>query len=258
MQEFTDTFSITFGDQAENNVGMEKIGTPAGTGLTLQDLLMCQAMVGPKSCELINLNDKLPPHMQLQPCDAHVLIIKNGVNLLLGPEAANKMYDEQKQLPLDKKALMRGKVKNKHARWNLCYGDVKQEPDIAAGKGTIVAFNDVPILNSLRTHLPTILGPQMGDLCAELNYYYNLQKCGIGFHGDSERKIVICARLGADMPMHFQWFHKFKPIGERTSFTLKHGDIYIMTEKAVGTDWKSSSFPTLRHAAGCDKYTTIH
>jgi hypothetical protein len=29
-----------------------------------------------------------------------------------------------------------------------------------------------------------------------------------------------------------------------------------MTEKTVGTDWKSSSIVTLRHAAGADIYTT--
>ena len=28
-----------------------------------------------------------------------------------------------------------------------------------------------------------------------------------------------------------------------------------MSEKAVGTDWKYASFPTLRHATGCKKYT---
>lgn len=31
---------------------------------------------------------------------------------------------------------------------------------------------------------------------------------------------------------------------------LNGGDIYIMSSKAVGCDWKSSSTVTLRHAAG--------
>ena len=50
------------------------------------------------------------------------------------------MYLEQKKLPLDKKAIFRGKVKNKNARWNLCYSDQEQEPDIENGKGTVIAF----------------------------------------------------------------------------------------------------------------------
>ena len=121
---YHDTFSITFGDQAENNVGMEKIGQQAAHGLSFQDLQMCQTIVGAENCELINLDDKLPLSHKLIPApEACVLIIRNGVDLLLGPDSANKMYDEQKALPLDKQALMRGTLKNKHARWNLCYGD---------------------------------------------------------------------------------------------------------------------------------------
>ena len=35
---------------------------------------------------------------------------------------------------------------------------------------------------------------------------------------------------------------------------LNHGDIYIMSEKAVGYDWKMSSIYTLRHAAGSKSF----
>jgi hypothetical protein len=38
---------------------------------------------------------------------------------------------------------------------------------------------------------------------------------------------------------------------------LEDGDMYVMSEKAVGTDWKSSSLLTLRHATGCEEFTTI-
>jgi hypothetical protein len=30
-----------------------------------------------------------------------------------------------------------------------------------------------------------------------------------------------------------------------------------MGEKAVGTDWQKKTIPTLRHATGCSKFTTI-
>lgn len=33
--------------------------------------------------------------------------------------------------------------------------------------------------------------------------------------------------------------------------------MYIMSEKAVGYDWKKRKIPTLRHAAGADKYLII-
>jgi hypothetical protein len=40
---------------------------------------------------------------------------------------------------------------------------------------------------------------------------------------------------------------------------LNDGDMYIMSEKAVGTDWKKKNICTLRHSAGIkgSKYTTL-
>jgi hypothetical protein len=57
--------------------------------------------------------------------------------------------------------------------------------------------------------------------------------------------------------MHWQWFYQGKPIGDRIQIPLEAGDMYVMSEKAVGTDWKKKTIPTLRHATGCDKFTTI-
>ena len=34
---------------------------------------------------------------------------------------------------------------------------------------------------------------------------------------------------------------------------LNPGDLYIMSEKAVGTDWKKKIIPTLRHATAVDE-----
>ncbi len=70
------------------------------------------------------------------------------------------------------------------------------------------------------------------------NLYYNNKKCGIGFHGDSERKRVIACSLGDRRPIHWQWYHKSKPIRERIKFEIGNGDMYIMSEKASGFDWK--------------------
>jgi hypothetical protein len=35
-------------------------------------------------------------------------------------------------------------------------------------------------------------------------------------------------------------------------FELDHGDIYVMSEWAVGSEWKKSTLYTLRHCAGSD------
>ena len=84
----------------------------------------------------------------------------------------------------------------------------------------------------------------------EPKHYYDTSKCGINFHGDSERKKVIACSLGESRPIHWQWYSNSKPIGDRIKFTINSGDMYIMSEKTTGYDWKKSSKKTLRHAAG--------
>ena len=247
------TFSITFCEQAENHVGMQKIGEIAKEGFKLEDLMdVAKRIEGKLDYEIINLKytlteedlEELGEDGEVQ--DAYIMIIRES----LKPKESNELYDEQLKLPIDKKAFMRGKVVNKHARWNVCYAEESQEPDIEKGKGTIISFDSVPRLNEVRKALYYILGEKGKDLYAELNYYYDVKKCYIGFHGDSERKKVVCVRLGEDLPMQYQWFRQSKPVGKRVKFTLGHGDMYIMSEKAVGNDWKKRKIATLRHAAG--------
>jgi len=59
------------------------------------------------------------------------------------------------------------------------------------------------------------------------------------------------------MPIYFQWFYQLKPVGERIKIPLDPGDIYVMSEKAVGSDWKKRLIPTLRHATGAASFLTI-
>ena len=40
-------------------------------------------------------------------------------------------------------------------------------------------------------------------------------------------------------------------------FQLNAGDVYVMSEWAVGTEWRKSSLITLRHATGAAKYTKV-
>ena len=46
-------------------------------------------------------------------------------------------------------------------------------------------------------------------------------------------------------------------ISQRIITNLNNGDVYIMSEKAVGNDWKKRNKITLRHATGCKKFTQI-
>jgi len=161
--------------------------------------------------------------------------------------------DEHDALPMDKKALMNGKVVNKQARYNLCFSEEDQEPNYELGKGRIISYGQVPLTNRIREQIS--IWTEDALLNGEANYYYNIRKCGIGYHGDAERRKVFAFRMGASMPLYFQWYLYSNPIGEKIKIELDDGDMYVMSEDAVGHDWKNRTIPTLRHATGCDKYT---
>ena len=93
----------------------------------------------------------------------------------------------------------------------------------------------------------------IGNSCTlhgEGNRYYDASKCYIGFHGDTERNIVVGLRIGGPFPLHYRWYQNSQPISPIWSVSLNDGDMYIMSYKAIGTDWKKKLIPTLRHAAG--------
>lgn len=247
-------YTITFGDVAENHVGMQKIGDLASHGYSIEQIMLLYERltnIG-LECQIVNLNE----HLEIDAPPAIVLVISKGVQYIIHQEDASLLMREHDQLTMDKKALMYGRVVNKKARWNLCFAEEDQEPDYEIGKGRIVSYNHVPYTNLIRETIANWTEDNL--LNGEGNYYYNIDKCGIGYHGDAERKKVFAFRMGASMPLYFQWYLNSRPIGERIKIDLHDGDMYVMSEKAVGFDWKSNKKkPTLRHATGCSQYTDI-
>jgi hypothetical protein len=61
--------------------------------------------------------------------------------------------------------------------------------------------------------------------------------------------------MGATMPLYFKWFQFSEPVGDPIEVVLHDGDMYIMSEKAVGFDWLKKKTATLRHSTGCAKFT---
>jgi hypothetical protein len=253
--------TLTYGEVAENHVGMQKLGNMCkeGNGLNIENLRIAKnnfEKLGFK-CQIIDLikegdvGDIIP-----SPQPAYVLLIKNGIKALTSTEFdINEINQEVLKDTWDTKAFMKGRVVNKLARYNLNYADESQEPDYENKKGRVVAFKDAPIVEKIREEMPNFFGTKTNKLFAEGNFYYDLSKCGIGFHGDSERRIVVAVRLGdSSMPIHYQWFQQSSPIGKRIIIDLNPGDVYAMSEIAVGTNWKKKIIPTLRHATGCKKY----
>jgi hypothetical protein len=240
------TFTLTFGDMAENHKGMQKIGSFLNSGYNLSDMLdIYQKFIEIHAkTRFLTLNN-----------NAYVLVVEQGLINLLGNNGYQILINEQLSLEKDTKAFMYGKVVNKHARHNLCFGESNQEPDYKNGKGRVYAFNDLPQLNNLKKKLMK-LHKKNKNIVAEGNYYYDINKCGIGYHGDTERKIVIGVRLGESLPLYYRWYKKNNHFGPTYKIRLNGGDIYFMSEKATGNDWKKSKIATLRHATGCEKFTS--
>tara|TARA_Y100000389_G_scaffold6904_1_gene6614 strand:- start:1085 stop:1489 length:405 start_codon:yes stop_codon:yes gene_type:complete len=120
----------------------------------------------------------------------------------------------------------------------LNFDDVGKKSDFEKGQGTTVAFKDVPLVNSIRDKLPYFFGKNAKELKCEGNKYYDSSKTGIGYHGDTERRKVIGLRLGKKMNMHWMWYYNNQPRGKNVNIQLQPGDLYCMSEKTVGTDWR--------------------
>ena len=261
--------TLTYCDGAENHNGMQTVGKKSIKGFNINDILNAKIKFESKNykCELIKLNDYYNkdnfPNENIE--DAYLLIIRKGVICLLDDDKEvdntkimDKLYDELTSFKWDDKYfdIRRQKVFNKRARKNVCFSDKKQEPDYENKKGTIIPFESVNLTNKIRQNLKYYLGETAENLQCEGNYYFDKKKCGISFHGDAERKKVVGARIG-EMNLKFNWFYKSKPIGKPINIELEDGDLYIMSEKTVGNDWKKYNNVTLRHSAGCDKYTKL-
>lgn len=239
-----ETFTVTFCDRAENHVGMQQIGQMAEIGFSLAELdaYRKKAIKAGYLATLYRLDWPLQ-NDEIDIGEPYVLVIRNAIN-------TQRLHRELASLNWDKKAFMYGRVVNKKARHNLCFADFSQEPDYSNRQGRVIDFADLPELSKVRRYLAGLTGR---NLVAEGNHYYD-SSCGIGFHGDTERRLVAGVRIGATIPLVYQWHYQGQPVGVKMELELKDGDIYLMSDKAVGHDWKRKTIYTLRHAAGSEAF----
>ena len=234
----------TFSECVENHAGMQTIGTKRPRGFSMAQLEACHAAHG-----------GVLHHMQAGPERAVVWVLHGGVDKLVGAGGADELLAESLAQPFDERYYddKKKKVFTKHGRLNNCYADTAQAPDIDVGKGTVIAFDTVPKLQALREKLPSVLGADAKDLYAETNLYTDVRKrvVGIGFHGDTERSLVVGVRLGkGQLPLRFCWHRESFGVGDEHAIELAHGDVYAMSHKATGHDWKRRKVYTLRHGVG--------
>lgn len=250
---------ITFAECVENHIGNQQIGEKCQNGWSVNKLKNLKRKLDHSNINtsLVDLNNLLVGGQFEEYSDeACVLVIKNCVDGVFGIDS-KQCFEHLKTLEWDKKYYdtRRKKVLNKNARWNLCFCDSAQQADYENGKGTVHTF-ETANMQKLKTKIESMMSGKSENiekLNAEGNYYYNLKKCGIGMHGDTERRKVFGVNLGdCQRQLVFQWYKNSKSVSDKAIIELEHGDCYIMSDKAVGFDWKKRSKLTLRHGAGIE------
>ena len=249
--------TVTFCECAESDRSLQQLGEKASSGFSIAQLERAKAWFEQRgiACILIPL-----PNPNGTGPDGAVLVARAAVPLLCGVPSQAHVMDELLQIPYDTKMIHYGKLAEKRARHCNVLADHDQSPDYGTRQSTVVRFARVPALERMRAQLPDILGSDATNMFAEVNKYPSAADDavigGIGFHGDSERRRVVAARFGTSaFLLRFVWFRSHKVASGPIDVTVFPGDVYIMSDAAVGHDWKCSGRHTLRHAAGAPKYT---
>lgn len=245
-------YSIVYCDATTSEKHYSELtGQMAPTGYSAEALRAIANTVTDYSLEIVELT----PYCQASgAADACLLVVRNnGKNTTLAT-LADQCLQEAKSIQYDTWLWARGKLVNAHGRHHVSVAPVAAAGDPATGKHTTLAWSEVPVLQHMLNDLKRAFLPDR-EHCdhASVVRYPDIVKGGIGWHGDGERKRTTVQRLGDNSsrrPLAFQWYLRFEPVSDPISVNLNHGDLVIYSEKAVGTDWKSSSFPTLRHATG--------
>lgn len=269
--------TLTFAECGENQAGMELIGSTAtpDQAVSFEELQELQGLLVEKGYttflhdfkDAINQGPLGPVAAAFPEADsvpaAGVLVVRGLFKQELVDAAEESLWTDS--VPIDTMALMgrgaRRGVKNKNARHNNCMTprairppNIASKEDYADGKGSVLALEDFPEIAKFNRRIQRMLVRDLGVV--ENNYYFNPgPNNGIGWHGDSERRIATLLRLGEAstmQPLNFQFFWNFKPWGPIFRLPLRHGDVVFFSEFAVGTDWMAAPRRrwTMRHAAG--------
>ena len=258
---FKDRYAITFGEVSILHVGGKEFGKGIREeGFSVEELIRLKNTLG-DCAEFISISEKLPVHLRPDN-EAGILVIRSsgveGETIPVSKNFADNLLKEQKGgVNYNKKYwdVRRKRTLNKRARENIVFWETEIAHSDDYKQCSVKAFSNVPFLHKIKVLLGDICGAKAVNLNAEGNHYHH-SKAGIGFHGDAERKIVICLSLGASSTVRYQWRmprsseHKHSPV----DVVVNHGDIYIMSEKATGFDWKKRSRVRVVHSAGHSKY----
>jgi len=204
-------------------------------GLTHEDLQQIKSKFEAAgcSCRFVHLHMLLPEMVRIvqgSRVDAHVLIIRGGVRALLGsPQNVTELLTEQLALPVE-------------TGTNLHQVQHSADTD---------SFSK---LETLRSALPAFFPSKSLCFNVEGYRYFDPAKCGFNYQGSNQ---VISMVLGYSLKVDFNWYHQGFPEGKAFSTSLDHGDLFIMSRKAMGFDWEKPNVYNVQHAMGAQKFRTL-
>lgn len=189
-----------------------------------------------KGSRIIDLNKKLLQFDDRRTEIATVLVLPNYAN--------NNLYQTLLAIDWDKKILLRNKVVNRVGKYAISIDDTGKEPNYEENKYRVIAYDDVEEVRDLKDNLSKIF--KQDRLSCKGEYNYNHEKLKLKYQGAKVNN-MMCIHLGDPIQMSFKWYFANKPASDSMEFTLNHGDLYIMSEKATGHDYKLKKNPILKH-----------
>lgn len=244
------SYSVVFGDHCaidDHNPNQRGLGAVAEKGWDEDFLRQTASKLREQGvdAEIVELT----PHCEVAgAADACVLVVRN-----FNQQLCDTLYGNIDTFKFDDFKKMYGKVCDSHSRHLLYIGNTASAPNREESKHTVLPWEDEPELRGIRDWMRSSIGQ-----CDEISVgcvlkYPNIERCGISWHGDGDRKKTALFRLGPNSerhPLHFAWFHRHDIVSPVISVELKHGDFIMYSAKATGADFKKSSIPTVRHATG--------
>ena len=193
--------------------------------------------------------------------EACALLIKGGIQRLSkNPLAAGRLFQEQLDLPYEGKFFDKGRTFTRRSYKTLKFGQTEVGPSGDFAQPTVVSFNSVPQLQQFLGHLDMFqdnLSSAQG-----IEYFVSRREqaadggmmgCAsrLGWHGDSQRRILSMC-LGHPGILKFAWRLPGTSANlpkSHTEIFLDHGDVYLLSEKATGSNWKKRSLLRVVHTS---------
>lgn len=189
-----------------------------------------------KGSQMIHLNDVLVQFDNRHTEIASILVIKNYIT--------NNIYQEALGINWDKKVLLRNKVVNRIGKYAITIDNFPEEPNYEQGQYRVISYDSLPKTNKLKNKLSLVFNQDALECQGE--YYCDQEKLKLKYQG-SKVNNMMCVHLGNSIQLSYKWFFANKPVSDDMKIILEHGDLYIMSEKATGHDYKLKKNPILKY-----------